>query len=166
MQFPDNIVTEITVPNTVPFLPGNDVIGIGTDIPAELAATNIKNALIFYNSGWNPASTFPEIKFFFIAGAWKGGPLPGTPKQTGMAIGYGIVPNPSVNQTAVIVEMFDFSAVVNGAVPNVQNAAQLFNVGNHTIVQMISQAPFDTDPQGGLVETFSDNGTLSGSLPP
>lgn len=67
MQFNDNVVTEITAPNNVPFEPGFNIIGIGTEIPPELAALGIEAAIIFYSDGWDPTLTVPRIKFFYIA---------------------------------------------------------------------------------------------------
>lgn len=97
MQFPQQLVTEITAPNTIPFQPGNDVTGIGASIPPELAVAGFTNAIVFYNSkthgsGWDPTSTLPKVKFAFIAAI--GGEI---------VCGYGYCVNPSVNQTAVIV---------------------------------------------------------------
>lgn len=64
MEFDSNIVTEITAPNTVPFLPGNDIIGIGADIPSELDPYGIAAAIIFYSSSWDPAATTPKVKYY------------------------------------------------------------------------------------------------------
>lgn len=64
MEFDSDIVNEITAPNTVPFEPGNDVIGIGSDIPSELDPFGIAAAMIFYSSSWDPAATTPKIKYF------------------------------------------------------------------------------------------------------
>lgn len=66
MIFSDQVITEITVPNNVPFLPGFDVIGIGTEIPVELTAYGIDAAIIFYTDTWSTAVTIPTVKFFFI----------------------------------------------------------------------------------------------------
>lgn len=82
---------ELTAPSSVPFLPGNDVTGIGSQVPAELAAAGYPNAIVFYASDWNPTNTTPTVKFRFIA-AHAGN----------LVVGYGLCANPSVSQTAAI----------------------------------------------------------------
>lgn len=95
MEFGQNVVTEITVPNNVPFLPGNDIIGIGTQLPPELEAYGITAAMVFYNQAWSPVATTPRVKFMFI----------GTTHDVdfgAMVFGYGYCNNPSLNQVAVV----------------------------------------------------------------
>lgn len=100
MQFPTPVVTEITAPNNVPFAPGNNVAGFGSDIPPELTAAGYVNAIVFYSSTWNPSATVPTIKFRFIA----------TNQTTGdLILGYGICTNPSVSQTAVVTAGLDLN---------------------------------------------------------
>jgi hypothetical protein len=55
MQFPQQLVTEITVPNNVPFAPGYDVIGIGSQVPQPLIDAGYPAAIIFYSSGYSAA---------------------------------------------------------------------------------------------------------------
>lgn len=67
MEFLSNIVTEITAPNTVPFQPGNDIIGFGGDIPSELLAVGIDAAIVCYTTDWDETATTPRIKYYAIA---------------------------------------------------------------------------------------------------
>ncbi|MGH7743504.1 MAG: hypothetical protein ACREQ5_01600 [Candidatus Dormibacteria bacterium] len=85
-------MSELTVPNNVPFLPGNDVVGIGNQLPAELVAAGYKNAIVFYSSSWNPHNTTLTTKFRFIATSTTGD----------LILGYADCANPSVNQTAIV----------------------------------------------------------------
>lgn len=104
MQFPNQIVTEITAPNNVPFLPGNVVTGFGSIIPAELTAAGFVNAIVFYDVDWNPANTTPTIKFRFIASG-----------MGNIKIGYGYCANPSVSQTATVVSTANIGAQISGS---------------------------------------------------
>ena len=104
MQFPNQIVTEITAPNNVPFLPGNVVTGFGSIIPAELTAAGFVNAIVFYDSDWNPTNTTPTIKFRFIASGFGN-----------IKIGYGYCANPSVSQTATVVSTANIGAQISGS---------------------------------------------------
>lgn len=91
MQFNDNVVTEIFAPNNVPFQPGFDIIGFGTEVPPEMEALGFEAAIIFYTDNWDTAATTPRVKFFFI----------GT--RNGFLVnGIGWSPNPSTTPTAVV----------------------------------------------------------------
>jgi hypothetical protein len=92
MIFADQVVTEITVPSNVPFLPGNDVIGIGTEIPAELMGEDIEAAIIFYTDDWDTSATTPKVKFFFIGVRAKL-----------LVSGYAYSNNPSTTPTGTVV---------------------------------------------------------------
>lgn len=83
---------ELTAPGGVPFLPGNNVSGFGSQVPPELTAAGFPNAFVMYTTAWNPAAVVPTIKFWFMAA-----------NSTGLVFGYGTVPNPSVSQTATVV---------------------------------------------------------------
>lgn len=93
MQFADQVVTEITAPNNVPFEPGFDIIGFGTEVPDEMSAVGFEAAIIFYTDDWDPAATNPRLKYFFI------GVRNGT-----LINGYGYSENPSTTPTATLVE--------------------------------------------------------------
>lgn len=67
MEFDSNIVTEITAPNTVPFLPGNNIVGIGADIPPELSAAGLDAAIVFYSTDWDTSVSTPRIKYWAIS---------------------------------------------------------------------------------------------------
>ena len=104
MQFSNNNVTEIVVPAGVPFSPGFDVIGIGTELPPELAAYEpigggdpVVAAIVFYSAAYNPNGTTPQVKFFWIG-------IGSSPsiEASSLNIGVGIVANASVSQVAVI----------------------------------------------------------------
>lgn len=95
MGWTNTAATEITAPATVPFLPGFDVMGIGSELPAELQDSVVKTALVMYNSNWSPTNTVPTVKFHFLGTAeFTNG--------TGFVIGMGSCQNPSVNQTAIV----------------------------------------------------------------
>lgn len=66
MEFDSNIVTEITAPNTVAFVPGNNIIGIGADVPPELTAVGFEAAIIMYSTDWDPLATTPKVKYWGI----------------------------------------------------------------------------------------------------
>lgn len=99
MQFPPNVPSEIVIPSSVPFLPGNDVIGIGFEVPPELAAVGINAAMIFYNSAWSPASTLPRVKYSFIGQAVT----PDPDYSVGVITGFGWQVNPSTNTPVIVV---------------------------------------------------------------
>lgn len=103
MQFPNQIVTEVTAPNNVAFQPGNVVTGFGSIIPPELAAAGFVNAIVFYDVDWNPTNTTPTIKFRFIASG-----------MGNIKIGYGYCANPSVSQTATVVATANIGAQISG----------------------------------------------------
>lgn len=103
MQFGPNVVDEIVIPNNVPFAPGNNVIGIGTEIPPELVAVGFDAALVFYFSNWDPTSTTPLVKYAFIAPISNG-------TGSAVSIGFGICNNPSVSQTPVVVTGWSIEA--------------------------------------------------------
>lgn len=104
MQFPQTLITEITVPNNVPFTPGHDVIGIGTDVPPELIAAGFGDSIVIYGSDWNPANTTPTVKFRFISSAFNA-----------IVIGFGYCANPSVNQTATVITTTAIGAQIQGS---------------------------------------------------
>jgi hypothetical protein len=91
VKFDDQVITEITAPNNVPFQPGFNIIGIGTEIPAEMQALGFTAAIIFYTSNWDTSATTPRVKYFFL----------GT--QSGFMIsGIGWSANPSTTPTATV----------------------------------------------------------------
>lgn len=92
MDFPQNLVTQISIPNNVPFAPGFDVIGLGTGIPQAMIDAGYSAAIVFYSSGWNPAGTGAQIKYQFIAD-----------KAGIIYFGYALVDNASVSQAETIV---------------------------------------------------------------
>jgi hypothetical protein len=116
MQFQNQAVTEITVPNNVPFGPGNDVIGIGTALPPELAAyapipggNFVTAAIIFYTAGYNPAGTLPQVKYYWIGVGSASG------SNSSLNFGFAIVNNASVSQTAIVLSGFSLLGVNNFA---------------------------------------------------
>lgn len=104
MQFPNQILSEVIAPNTATFSPGHNVIGLGADLPPELVAAGYSAAMVFYSTIWNPANTFPTMKFMFIG--TNGG---------GIIIGYGYSNNPSTTPTATIVAMEAIGLINNGS---------------------------------------------------
>lgn len=99
MGWTNTDTNELVVPANEPFAAGNDVIGIGTELPPELAAANVNAAAVFYNSHWDPTATTPRVKFMFIGTSSNA-------TATVLALGMGICQNPSVNTTAVITQGF------------------------------------------------------------
>jgi hypothetical protein len=67
VQFAQQAVTEIIVPNNVPFAPGNAVFGIGTQLPQELIDASISAAIVGYTGTYDPTRTTPQTKYYFIA---------------------------------------------------------------------------------------------------
>jgi len=98
---------EVIAPTTATFAEGNDVIGLGTSLPAELAAWTpyggtyvLKSALIFYSSDWSATATYGQVKYWFIA---FGNVTSGTAKgESDFYIGCCYVTNASNSTTGVI----------------------------------------------------------------
>jgi hypothetical protein len=120
MQFPTQAVTEIIVPNNVPFEPGYDVIGMGTQVTPAMLAAGYPAAILFYSSAYDPASIVPQIKYQFIAD-----------KLGSIVFGYGLVANASVSQDETIVayeghgfagtaaqSQFDFITATSASITN------------------------------------------------
>ncbi len=135
MQFPDQIVTEITAPNNVPFLPGNVVTGFGSQVPDELIAAGYPNAIVFYSNEWNPAATVPTVKFKFIGAGSSTSPI-GTGGTNSLDIGYGVVLNPSVSQTALIKVALRTGLQISGS--NFISNVEMWNANNATSGQFTS----------------------------
>lgn len=155
MQFPPNPTTELIVPAGVPFAPGFDVIGIGTELPIELTGAGISTAIVFYNSLWNPNSTTPLVKFMFIASSFAPGAQGG-----GIAIGFGICNNPSASTFANIVSGLEIVAA--NAYPGHMSVQS--SVFNHNDNQIITMGEGNATGDG-LIATVNNNGTVSGQLP-
>ena len=92
MEFPQQLVTQISVPNNVPFAPGYDVIGIGTGVPQPLIDAGYPAAIIFYSSDYSATFPSPQIKYQFIA-----------VKDGIINFGYAMVANATVSQVESIV---------------------------------------------------------------
>jgi hypothetical protein len=112
MAWSEQYQDEITAPATLPFVPGQNVTGFGSEVPDELVTAGYSNAIVFYDSSWDPAAATPKVKFRFIAA-----------KAGSFVIGYGFCVNPSVSQTAVVVAGVELQepadpypgVVINGA---------------------------------------------------
>lgn len=162
MQFGPDLTTEIIAPANVPFLPGNDVIGFGTAVPAELAAAGIPAAILFYNSGYSPSNTFPSVKYAYISSqsAVDSGISLG-----GIQVGIGYVANPSVDETAVVLTIGEFIMQAFTTVPF--NPALEFNMINFTQTAAVSTMTHGSNPgttpspgasQNGLIYTVNAAG--------
>src|SRR6476620_8868731 len=92
LEFPQQLVTQISIPNNVPFAPGYDVIGIGSALPQAMIDAGYVAAIVFYSGAWNPTATQALIKYQFIAD-----------KDGVIYFGYGFVENASVTQSESIV---------------------------------------------------------------
>ena len=143
------MANEVFAPTTATFGPGVDVVGIGTTLPTELAAwvpfpsaptLRLKSALVFYNSGYSAVGTSAAVKFAFIGTAINPG------AQATTVIGYGIVANPSVSGTAVILAGFQMNMVVNPFGGGATSFALSYSMVNHNN-QVIFQIAED-DVQG------------------
>lgn len=141
MGWTNDQATEITAPSDVPFLPGNDVIGMGTGVPQELRDYGVDAAIVFYNSGWNPAATVPSVKFMWIGTYVVGG-------LGSISFGFGIAANPSVDQTAVISNGLTLGTYVNGAVT--ESTLSLFNLNNTVVWTAFADASHNGREIGNL----------------
>jgi hypothetical protein len=164
MQFPSNAATEITAPAGVPFAPGNDIIGIGTDIPPELAAEGITAAILAYTSSYDPTAIYPQVQYMFIAVGSTGD---GTIVNAGLAIGFGVVVNASVSQTAVIKTAANFIMETNVTAPF--NPAMIFLTYPYTgnAVNVMTHGSFAAgfgDNQNGIILTLNQSGTETGHI--
>lgn len=92
MEFQDNVITELTAPNNVPFQPGFDIIGFGSEVPPEMEAVGFEAAIIFYTDDWDPAATNPRLKYFYIGVS-----------NSNLVNGFGYSENPSTTPTATLV---------------------------------------------------------------
>src|SRR5947209_375577 len=133
MQFPQTLITEVTAPNNVPFLPGNNVSGFGSDIPAELVAAGYTNAVVFYSTDWNPANTAPTTKFRFIATA-----------GASLVIGIGYCLNPSVSQTATITRTISAGLLLAGSLP--LNDVEFYNINDISMVELAQGVDGNANP--------------------
>jgi len=155
MQFTNNLITELIIPSGTPFAPGNDVIGIGTELPNELVTSNIKAAIVWYFSNWNPAATTPQVKFMYIGTAI----IPG---EAGIAMGFGVVANASVSQVATLMHGFNFLAT-NSFTGHLAAEMAIYNHNNNIIMQA-----GEADAAGdGQLATYNDGAypTQSGHVP-
>lgn len=92
MLFGDQVVTEITAPNNVPFQPGFNIVGIGTEIPPELQSLGFNASIIFYTDDWDISAVTPRIKYYFIGIT-----------NSQLTVGYGYSNNPSTTPNATII---------------------------------------------------------------
>jgi len=118
---------ELTAPSSTPFVPGNNVIGFGTQLPPELIAAGFTSAIVSYSTDWDPTSTVPKVKFRFIA-----------PAGGSTIIGIGWCANPSVSQVATIAADFSAGLVYSGGVAS--NDFELFDLAGHSAWQFASDS--------------------------
>jgi hypothetical protein len=113
MQFPPNPTSEIIIPSGTSFTPGNDVIGIGFQVPAELSAEGINAAMIFYNSEYSPSSTLPRVVYGFF-----GQTLTADPEYSvGLVQGFTWQVNPSISSPLLVVATLITGMGAPGAPP-------------------------------------------------
>lgn len=147
MGWTNDQATEITAPAGTPFLPGNDVIGFGTELPPELAAFGVTAAIVIYNNGWDAALTTPCVKFTFIGMA-----------ATYLCVGLGITANPHVNPVAVVTSGFTLGMFTDGTG---QINVGISNAKNNLIWQLQETlGPGDAEEAG-----FSNAGAVLWDLP-
>lgn len=148
-------VDEIILPNNTPFLPGNNVTGIGTQIPVELSAAGFTNAIVFYASDWNPTATTQSIKFRFIAA-----------NASGLQFGFGYCANPSISQTATVVTVETLSTFDSATGTNA--SVTFKNIAGNATYQFLDfgGAPslFINDDDGVSVIKFNGLGNESSNI--
>lgn len=147
MQFPQTLITELTVPNNVPFTPGHDVIGIGTDVPAELVAAGFGDSIVIYGSDWNPANTTPTVKFRFLSSGFSS-----------LVIGFGYCANPSISQVATVETTTLIGAQISGS--NIFTTQRWRNLNNQDMFNM-GQFGGSQDP---IFQMFDQSGAIRAAL--
>lgn len=149
MGWTNEQATEITAPGNVPFQPGFDVMGIGSQLPPELQGSVVRTALVMYNSSWSATATKPTVKFHFLGtAAFSNG--------TGLVIGMGSCPNPSVSTTAIVALNIVFMY------PN-DNSSDVFFLwqdSQNGVMQQIIETSFAT----GAVQQQGFNGSTGTQL--
>lgn len=162
MQFTNNLTTEIIVPSGTPFLPGNNVIGIGIELPPELAAyepygsgSTVEAALIFYSSVWDPTATTPRVKY-----QWLGVVTDPAANGAFISIGTAVCNNPSVSQVATVFSVVDFGTenVFTG------HASTTINIQNRLDGSVVTMGEYNSQGDGG-VATYDHNGTQTDFIP-
>lgn len=146
MQFGPNVVDEIVIPNDVPFLPGNNVIGIGTELPPELVAYGITAAMVFYFSNWNPNATVPTVKFGFIGVSTVG-------NQCGIVTGFGWCAAPHTSQVANVAACE--TVAMGNTIGTQLGTIVAFNNGLDDNIAGILEDPADTN-RDGKIELFNN----------
>jgi len=139
--------TEIVAPAGTPFLPGNDVIGFGTQLPPELSAYGVTAAIVIYNNGWNASLTTPCVKFTWIGMA-----------ATYLCMGLGITANPHTNPVAVVTSGLDIGMFTDGTG---QINVGISNAKDHLIWQMQETIGAGDAEEAG----FGDAGSVLWDLP-
>lgn len=120
MQFQNNVVSEITVPNNVPFQPGNNVLGIGLELPPEMITAGYQAGMIFYNSLYSPTATEARIIYNFIAC----GTIADPNYQSAISLGYVWQANPSANSTKFVATCL----TAGGVAPTSSGYSQILSV--------------------------------------
>lgn len=147
---------EIWAPNTVPFSPGNNVVGIGQSLPAEMLAKGYSSALLFYTAGYSDTATTPKVKYWFIAVNDVFSQL-----DSALTIGYGYVANPSVNTTAVVKDHYQFGCSFDpSSPPSPGNYFTFLNVNVNSVI-----IGSETTAHAGEIDTQTNTGTTTGTLP-
>lgn len=164
MQFGPDATTEIVVPAGVPFQPGNDVIGIGTQLPIELAqyvpfssGGAIRAALVFYTSAYDDTSPTSQQKYMWF-GMASSAP---SQNQSALVMGTCIVANPTVNPIGTIVPLL----IVGCAADFAGHLDTYMRFNNHKSNQIMRMTE-DNSAGDGILEVYDDgSGSPSGTLP-
>lgn len=158
MQFGPDATTELVIPAGTPFLPGFDVIGIGTALPDELAnyspipgGETVKAAIVFYSSAYDSNATVAQVKYY-----WMGIGSDDANNGSSLCIGIAIVPNASVSEVAVVTSGF---ALVPFAAGNVMQVS--YNAVNHNDNTIVLFGESGVVGNGAL-DVLNNNGTLVG----
>lgn len=165
MQFGPDAATEIIAPAGVPFGPGFDVIGFGSEVTPAMAAAGIDAAILFYNSGYAATNTWPSVKYTFITSFSQTG---GGAAVGGIVFGMGVVPNPSVSQAENILLNNTMVLIANTTTPfNPALAFEQLNYAQTATVAVMTHGALNNEgsTQNGLIETFhSTGGSASDSI--
>lgn len=159
MGWTNDQTNEIVIPAGTPFLPGNNVIGIGTQLPAELIAYGVQAAIVFYSTDWDPNATVPTIKF-----GWIGiGPNiellnPVAILGTAISMGLGVCANPHASQVAKVTSGLSLGMFSDGT----GELFAAFNNSQNNVTWVLSEA---VSTHNATEQGFSNTGAGLWSLP-
>lgn len=145
----DNL-EEVVAPASMPFLPGNNVIGMGTALPQEMKDAGFTAGIVFYSAGYKSTSTTPKVKFWYLAINDDSAGL-----TSGIVLGAGLVTNPHVSEVATTVDVFQFGISLDPSSP--PNPGMFFSMQNvlENTIAVISE----DENNDGTGTWFDNDGT-------